>query len=180
MPKSRLFYALSDILEAFKRELTREFNAQGHKLTGAFERSLTTDIAQDGQTYTGTITGNTYGLIVNKGVPANRIPFSPGSGAKSSKYIAALIRYFQLRKLSPDDAKRAAFATAYVHKREGMPTKASVRFSTTGKRRGFAEDTFNRQLLSIEQTLANEGAKVIEAELAGAIVTGQFTIIGQP
>lgn len=44
---------------------------------------------------------------------------------------------------SEREAQRIAFAIASKHKREGMPTKASRRFSKTGKRTGFIEQALD-------------------------------------
>ena len=87
---------------------------------------------------------NNYGNIVDFGVRANRIPYRRGSGAKKSKYIDGLINYFQSNVLSDAESKRAAFATANVHKQDGMPTKASSRFSRTGERTGFITDAIKQ------------------------------------
>jgi hypothetical protein len=81
-----------------------------------------------------------YMAINNQGVPANKIPYYPGSGRKTSKYIDGLIEYAKKRMGKSDkEAKSVAFAIASKHKREGMPTKASARFSSTGRRTGFIE-----------------------------------------
>jgi len=115
----------------------KELEAQGHKLTGALIRSVDFKIERTpGGGIEGTVFLNYYGEFVNTGVKAARIPFSPGSGRKSSKYIDALVSYFKLRGVNGPEARRAAFATAMKHKKEGMPTRASRRFSNTGRRTG--------------------------------------------
>jgi hypothetical protein len=45
---------------------------------------------------------------------------------------------------SDKEAKGIAFAIASKHKKEGMPTKGSVRFSKTGKRTGFIEQALDK------------------------------------
>ena len=68
-----------------------------------------------------------YGMILNYGVPANRIPYSPGSGAKSSKYIDGLKLYAKLRFNANDkEAERIAFAIARKHKKFGMPLDGKI------------------------------------------------------
>ena len=118
------------------------WKAQGHELTGKAVQELETRITQTAQGYT--IDGYVldYMAYQNTGVPANRIPYTPGSGARNSKYIDGLIRYAKLRMGAASDreAKSIAFAIASKHKREGMPTKASARFSQTGKRTGFIQE----------------------------------------
>jgi hypothetical protein len=116
-----------------------QWKAQGHNLTGNAIQQLETRIVAGGDIV---IQGYVvdYMANINAGVTAARIPYSPGSGARTSKYIAGLIDYVKKRMGKSDkEAKSIAFAIASKHKREGMPTKASKRFSSTGKRTGFIE-----------------------------------------
>jgi len=126
--------------------LRKEFAAQGHSLTGKLEKSINGTVLARG--YETTLNGviYNYGQILNYGTTAARIPFYPGSGNKTSKYIAGLIAYWKARKgLDDKEAKAAAFATAYKQKGrgnipgEGMPTVGSYAFSSTGERKRFIE-----------------------------------------
>ena len=123
--------------------IAEEWKKQGHNLTGKFVNELTYNISTNSEsTKIDLIDGNenAYGVILNKGVPADKIPFSPGSGAKSSKYIAGLTNYAKLRMGASDkDAVSIAFAIAHKHKKEGMPTQASKKYSKTGERTRFVE-----------------------------------------
>lgn len=117
-----------------------QWKAQGHNLTGNAIQQLETRIVETGNDII--IQGYVvdYMANINAGVMAANIPYSPGSGAKTSKYIAGLIDYVKRRMGKSDrEARSIAFAIASRHKREGMPTKASARFSSTGKRTGFIE-----------------------------------------
>lgn len=121
-----------------------EWKAQGHNLTGKAIRELETRIIEKANSTI--IEGYVidYMATTNQGVPASRIPYNPGSGARSSKYIDGLIDYVKRRMgKSEREAQRIAFAIASKHKREGMPTKASRRFSKTGKRTGFIEQALD-------------------------------------
>lgn len=127
-------------------QLKRTLDEQGHKLSGTLESSL---MAHNIVTLNGALLNfyyEDYGVPLDTGVPANKIPFSPGSGAKSSKYIDGLMRYVKARmNVSGDkEAKSIAFAIAYKQKREGMSTEASKRFSTTGKRNNWVNNTLER------------------------------------
>jgi hypothetical protein len=116
-----------------------EWKAQGHNLTGNAIQQLETRIVAGADIV---IQGYVvdYMANLNAGVTAANIPYSPGSGARSSKYIAGLIDYVKKRMGKSDrEAKSIAFAIASRQKREGMPTKNSARFSSTGKRTGFIE-----------------------------------------
>ena len=116
-----------------------EWKNQGHNLTGnAIQQLETRIIAGSDIIIQGYVVD--YMANINAGVTAANIPYSPGSGARSSKYISGLIDYVKRRMGKSDrEAKSIAFAIASRHKKEGMPSKASVRFSSTGKRTGFIE-----------------------------------------
>lgn len=129
---------MDELARAIIDRIALEWQRQGHHLTGAFEQALTYEI--DGETIR-IYDNKGYGSILNKGVPAEQIPFSPGSGAKTSRYIQGLANYAKLRMGVNDKlALSIAFAIAYTHKREGMPSKGSVKYSSTGKRIQFVED----------------------------------------
>lgn len=117
-----------------------EWKAQGHNLTGKAIREMETRIVEKGNITV--IEGYVidYMATINAGVTASRIPYTRGSGARSSQYIKGLTDYVKRRMGKSDkEAQRIAFAIASRHKKEGMPTKASRRFSKTGKRTGFIE-----------------------------------------
>jgi hypothetical protein len=116
-------------------DIKAELRAQGHHLTGKTEDSLFPVIKLEN----GTVIMEGYGsstlAVLNYGVESNRIPYNPGSGAQTSKYIDALTAYARKRfGVSGKAAKAAAFAIAQKHKKEGMPTKGSYKYSSTGQR----------------------------------------------
>lgn len=130
------------------------WRAQGHELTGKAVRELETRIIEtaNGTEIQGWVLD--YMASLNTGVPASRIPYSPGSGARSSLYIAGLIRYAKSRMGASDkEARRIAFAIASRHKREGMPTRSSARFSSTGKRTGFIQEALDGKEAVFEQLI---------------------------
>lgn len=123
-----------------KRSIAFAWKSQGHDLTGEAIRQIDSVIVRiaGGERIDYYILD--YMAYNNAGVKAAKIPYSRGSGKKTSKYIAGLIDYVKRRMGKSDrEAKRIAFAIASRHKREGMPSKASARFSSTGKRTGFIE-----------------------------------------
>lgn len=125
------------ISDLIKQDISTKLKEQGHNNTGSLLNSISYKITQTADSIITDFYMNNYGNIVDFGVRANRIPYRRGSGAKKSKYIDGLINYFQSKGLSDAESKRATFATANVHKQDGMPTKASSRFSKTGERTGF-------------------------------------------
>jgi hypothetical protein len=139
-----------------------EWKAQGHNLTGKAIAELETKIVERGNDVV--IQGYVldYMATINTGVTASRIPYSRGSGARSSQYIQGLTNYVKRRMGKSDkEAKSIAFAIASKHKKEGMPTKSSRRFSKTGKRTGFIEQA----LTDIEPELAQLIERSVEESI---------------
>ena len=116
------------ISDLIKQDISTKLKEQGHNNTGSLLNSISYKITQTADSIITDFYMNNYGNIVDFGVRANRIPYRRGSG-KKSKYIDGLINYFQSKGLSDAESKRATFAAANVHKQDGMPTKASSRFS---------------------------------------------------
>jgi hypothetical protein len=122
-----------------------ESRAQGHYLTGGMEKSLSHIAGKFGPFRLLTGTGVDYANFVNSGVSAGRVPFKEGSGAGTSKYIEGLKQFFKIRKgLDDKEALSAAIATAKVHKKEGMPTRSSYQYSSTGSRTGMIETAMTK------------------------------------
>lgn len=136
--------ALKDIAIAVNEKLEKYWLLQGHAMNPSkFIDSLDYEIDTEKLTITG-LTDAEYSKYVRSGVPAGKIPFYPGSRRKTSKYIAGLTRYVERRMgLQGREAVSVAFAIAYKHKEEGMPTAASSQFSQTGKRTNFIDHAFD-------------------------------------
>lgn len=121
--------------------LKRQFILQGHRLTGKLNSSIESIVKLTSTGANIQIVLESYGIIVNNGVPASRIPYTPGAGrGGTSKYIQGLESFARLRfGLSGKAALSAAFAIARKQSQQGMPTRGSFRFSKTGKRTGAIE-----------------------------------------
>ena len=113
--------------EVVKKAVKQAFIMQGRSLTGALVNSIDYSVNATVTSAFIEFTLLDYGMILNYGVPANRIPYSPGSGAKSSKYIDGLKMYAKLRFNANDkEAERIAFAIARKHKKFGMPLDKKI------------------------------------------------------
>jgi hypothetical protein len=113
--------------EVVKKAVKQAFIIQGRSLTGALVNSIDYSVNATVNSAFIEFTLLDYGMILNYGVPANRIPYSPGSGAKSSKYIDGLKLYAKLRFNANDkEAERIAFAIARKHKKFGMPLDGNI------------------------------------------------------
>lgn len=142
--------------EYLRSRLMIELREQGHNLSGALVGSIAHQVQVQANSISIRFEANDYGLIVNSGVPAERIPYTPGrrSGAKTSRYIQALISYAQRRMgLVGREATSAAFAIARKHAREGMPTRGSYRYSSNGRRTGWIDQIVDQEPEFIEKTV---------------------------
>lgn len=144
-----------------------EFRLQGHNLTGRLSKSIRDIVTL---TTTGAnikILAESYGVILNRGVPASRIPYTPGkrSGAKTSQYILGLQNFVKKIKvgLSSKEILSFAFAIAKKHAKGGMPTAASRRFSKTGRRTRAIDIAFNKVEKEIKD-MVEDFTKVIIVE----------------
>jgi len=132
-----------------------EYSAQGHRLTGALIDSIEGQVKEvvNGAKIEGLLLD--YGVPVNTGVPRENIPFTINNQGSLrafktsnfrrstgvSKYIAGLQLFAELRfRVSKKEALGIAFAIARKHKKEGMPTRSSRKFSRTGKRTGAIQE----------------------------------------
>jgi len=149
------------IVEAGIREESR---AQGHYLTGAMEQSMSSVIGRMGTMRILTGTAVDYARYVNNGVKPGRIPFKEGSGAGKSAYIEGLRQFFILKGLSDKEALSAAIATAKTHKKEGMPSKASYKYSSTGQRTGMIETAMTKKEPVLDAYMSNGFDNLIEFE----------------
>lgn len=140
--------AVEETVEFLIAEFRDEIEEQGHNLTGRLSKELEGRVTSAANSVIGTILIEEYGEFVNRGVRAGNIPFSGRTGrGGTSAYIQGLIRFFNLRGVSGSDAVRAAFATANIHRREGMPSRGSYRFSRNGYRKGFIDHRLDENKL---------------------------------
>ena len=136
--------------------VANEWKAQGHNLTGSAIKQMETMVQFQINTLIVEGLIPDYMAINNSGVKAERIPYYPGSGRKESEYIKGLMRYAKQRFGASDkESKSIAFAIASKHKKEGMPTKASAKYSSTGKRTGFIETALDKNSQKFIELIEN-------------------------
>jgi hypothetical protein len=153
-----------NIADKILARVLKEWRDQGHDLTKKVENTAKTTIKQliDVVRIEGEL--EYYARFVNTGVPASKIPYSLPSGrGGTSKYIQGLIAYATKRGM--DNPKSAAFAIAATHKKEGMPSKGSYSFSSTGSRTSFVEDAFKDILPELDILIAQESSKELTEKL---------------
>lgn len=156
-----MFISASEKLGSFLiEEFRRELKQQGHENTGALSESIYYTISILTNETVIDFYGLDYIAPINTGVPASRIPYSRGSGKKTSKYIEGLIRFFQSKSFN--DPKKAAFATANKHKQEGMPSRSSFQYSQNGRRTNFIEAVIEENERKINEIFEREATDEIE------------------
>jgi hypothetical protein len=158
---------LADNISALAIEvIAMEWRAQGHELSGSAVKQMETVVKFEINTLVIEGLVPDYMAINNSGVTAAKIPYTPNSGRPPSKYISGLIDYVKRRMGKSDkEAKSIAFAIASKHKKEGMPTKGSVRFSTTGKRTGFIEQALDKNSPKFIELIENAITFSVEATI---------------
>lgn len=160
--EQRVADSLEKVMKTLQRKLQKELQQQGHVLTGALRDSIQYSIKYSAGITAGTViaemTALDYGMIVEVGVPANKIPYGGRTGkGGTSKYIQGLVRFWQIKKgLGEREALRAAFATAAVHKREGMPSRGSYGYARNGERKNWIKNTLANNLEQVQRVLKNE------------------------
>lgn len=141
------------------------FRLQGRSLTGKLIDSIEYNVsAMVNRAYI-EFTLLDYGMVLNYGVPPDRIPFTEGSGAKGSKYIDGLKMFAKLKfGVNDKDALGIAFAIAKKHKKYGMPLDKKIGAVTDG-----IEDSKDEVVNLINDALS----RVIQVLFVGAFVEVQ-------
>lgn len=118
---------LEDLSDFLIIQLRGELLRQGHNFTGALAKSIEYQIRQETNITRITFMFNNYGLSLNDGIPASKIPYNRGSGKSSSKYIDGLRRWVRERLgFSQARAERVAFAIANAQKQKGYPLTGKI------------------------------------------------------
>ena len=146
---------LQEPANLLKNELIESLKDQGHYNTGRLAESLEVEITQQGGIMKATIRMLDYGLILETGVPASRVPFGGQRGA-FSEYLQGLMDSYGWDL-------GTAIRVAKTAKIEGRPTAGSFKFSKNGKRTGFIAD-----VLTSTQTL-DKVAQIVLEKLVNSI-----------
>lgn len=128
-----------------QNDLKKELRAQGHYLTGALERSIVSTQTSSGDKSVIEMDALDYADDLFEGVPPEHIDQSD---------ITGLTKYAEKRfGLSGKAAIKAAIAIARKHAKEGMPTKNSYRYSSTGERLFANVEAYNKHESEFDQLL---------------------------
>lgn len=159
--------------QVLSEALMNEFEAQGHKMSGKLISDIEYVTKQEVNKLVLSGYMYAYGSILNAGVKADNIPFSPrglgfaASGAGTSLYIKGLQNWVKQR-MSINDEKKSlgiAFAIATTQKKYGMPTPASTFYSSTGKRTEFISDAFKRNEGNITEAVSQMAFNMLTVKI---------------
>jgi hypothetical protein len=146
-------------LTLINQELRKEMVAQGHHLTGAMEDSLDGDIYQERKADVMDGYAVYYTRFVNDGFAAAKASF---------KQFPFLLEYFIKRGFpiasTAGNVSASQMAAMTIRKwmKEGMPTQASKRFSSTGSRTQMIENAFVGAEPKIDEYITNGLDFVVE------------------
>ena len=143
---------LENVMQLMQGRFRASLKAQGHVNRGNLSDSIQYTVEVSGDVGVGKMELADYGIYVNVGVSASRVNYP----------IHVMIDWWQDRGLSEREATSAAWATRAVHRREGIPTRASARFSETGERLGFVEAAVEQSLEEIGALIEQQYGSVIE------------------
>ena len=154
-------------LEFLRQQIISELRGQGHVATGNLLRSIEIVIEELGEKIVGRILVADYALFLDKGVSADRIPFSgiTGRGGKS-RYIQALINWIRIKRPSASDnqVKGIAFAIAHKAKQEGHPTRGSYAYAQNNRRKEWTRYAIDDNEEEFEKLLDLENLMVARIE----------------
>jgi hypothetical protein len=162
-----------DFESMLKDLLMKEWKDQGHYMNGKVVDEMEIQIESTVEGFIASGYTFPYALYQQHGVSASNIPYGGGKRGDTSKYIEGLIGYVQKRMAISDlkEAKSIAFAIAKTHKKEGMPSMGSAKYSPNGKRTGWISDSLKENETSISgfilRVLKNKFEETITAYVEG-------------
>lgn len=159
--------------------LMDEWDAQGHRMTGAVIREIEYQVEQKATELILSGFMPFYGNIIAAGTKASRIPYSGRTNkGGTSKYIQALQSYAQTRMNITDEKKSLsiAFAIAATQKKEGMPTSGSYKYSSNGKRKDWVESAFKTNEDKISEAISEMASNIIEVHFDVILAKWQLLI----
>lgn len=162
--------ALDKIATLARDAVVIEWRRQGHELTGRAAREVETRIMDraGGVEIQGFLLD--YMARINQGVPASEV-------RSDAATIRGLVRYARLRfRVGLNEAQGIAYRINNAHRREGIPSIGSQRFSATGRRTGFVEEGLDKESQAIEKIIndaVDEGYRLLIESFFRAILAGR-------
>ena len=159
------------VAEVVLLAVRNELQGQGHNMSSSLSKSIEYEIKAEAQKVAIEYSLYDYGMILNYGVKPERIPYTQGSGAKTSKFIEGLKRWVEYRTgKSGKEAQSVAFAIARTMKKEGMPTKGSYKYSKNGRRLNWIGEGIQEATPEVTKLINEVFSEVIESVVTKAFV----------
>lgn len=133
--------------------LVKELEDQGHRASGSLINSVVHEVANKMNEAVIYIRHLRYGKYVNDPLPASKVPYSRGSGAKTSKFIQEIAAWVKRKKITSGldkDIMDTTFAIVNKMKKEGRPTIGSYKFSKNGRRTGWIDYVVKKFKVKLE------------------------------
>lgn len=131
----------------------RVLEEQGHRASGKLIDTMAAImISEKPSSWIAGIEIEDYGIDVDTGTPANRVPSPFKDVGEFKQYIERLKQWADQVKPGMDQLERSNFVLAVnrKHRIEGIPTKDSRRFSRTGRRTGWIKEAFEDKQIQEE------------------------------
>lgn len=131
---------LNLIGEFLVEKLQNELREQGHEATGTLINSITYKVVSD--TKIEVSTPHEYVNAMENGLPKG-----------TSVPVSALIRWIEVKGIVTGDKeiRNVAWAIRTAIYQQGSPTKGAFRYTSNGRRKGFAEYVINNYTKTIVQ-----------------------------
>lgn len=158
MLEEKIKQNFKEAVEILVDKAKMEILQQGHKASGKLIESLVPEFTlSDLRRLVAYIWVEDYGLIVDQGVKAARVPYSGRSQAPGgrSAYIEGLLNWARIVKPGLADKERLSFvfAVAATHKKEGIPSRGSFSFSQNGRRKNWVKYGIDDNIEALERDL---------------------------
>ena len=148
---------IEKLQQVLTESLMNEWEAQGHSMTGKVIKDIEYKVKQETDKLTLSGYMYPYGNYQAQGAkwPGKRPPIGP------------LQRFVQLRMGITDEkkSKSIAFAIAANLKKEGLPSKGGMKYTTTGKRDKFIEEAFKREEEKIIDAVSDMAGNIISLQI---------------
>lgn len=143
--------------------LSNELINQGHRGTGKLIASLKYKV--DNINLKLVITSKFYAIFVNNGVRPSQIksPFAPPRIEALRKWVMRVLGK------SDKEAQGLAYAIAQTHKKQGMPTANSYRYSKNGRRKNFVKFAIDSEKEFIKEEIKKEFTKDFQVKINNII-----------
>lgn len=146
------------VMNKLREDIKKELIDQGHKNTGNFEKNIDIVVTTTKNTVIASMYMPDYWKTLEEGLTTDQVRSLTG-------HVEALTKYFVSKSNPITQARNIAILTRNRHLREGLPTRASYRFSKNGRRTGFLSISVAKNMDSFREIMESQSSKGVEAAL---------------